>query len=95
MYCSSGSKFTTNDDNFDNQESEDYKMFLDNVKDQLDIHDYNSDMWNLTDYVQDVSSYIAGFVVRALKRCITCNKCKTLLEGDEDSRLQVGSSIKS
>nr|CAH7718890.1 unnamed protein product [Callosobruchus chinensis] len=46
--------------------------------------------WDLTDYSKDVVGYIAGFVVKQVKKVVTCSKCISLIESDESlSMLQV------
>lgn len=83
LYCSSTQSLTKNDDNEDLQQTSEYLQFEQAVANQVFDQDYLiSDAWNLTDYTKDVASYISGFVVKTLKKCVTCTKCQQLLEGD-------------
>lgn len=51
-----------------------------------DDHNYlSSKAWHLTLYACDIIAYIAGFVVRVLKRCVVCEKCLQLLESPQTS----------
>ena len=52
-------------------------------------HDY-ADVPNvmfISDYQEEVISYIAGYVVRAIGKKITCQRCLAALSGDNNSRL--------
>lgn len=54
------------------------------LSNSLNEHDYiPSSAWHLTSYLHDVVAYIAGFVVRCLKKCVTCENCLDLLESEE------------
>lgn len=59
------------------QESEEYKSIQKELFNKIEAHEYNisSTAWNLTDYVEDVVSYIAGIVVKSIIKCIMCGKC--------------------
>lgn len=39
-----------------------------------------SQAWHLTMYAEDVISYISGFVVKNLNKCITCDDCQKILK---------------
>ncbi|VEN53822.1 unnamed protein product, partial [Callosobruchus maculatus] len=39
--------------------------------------------WDLTDYSKDVVGYIAGFVVKQVKKVVTCSKCISLIQSDK------------
>lgn len=41
----------------------------------------------MSSFLNDVIIYIAGFVVKSLKKCITCSKCLALLESSETASL--------
>lgn len=77
LHVSSYKKITINDHKEDLEETEEYK----NLCAALNDHDYfGSSGWQLSSYIQDVLIYIAGFVVKSLKKCITCSKCLDMLE---------------
>ena len=74
-------KTLTHTDNNENLEHGD--DFLP-ISKEIEDHDYiGAPIWHLTSYVNDVVAYIAGFVVKCLKRCVTCGFCFGLLETDE------------
>lgn len=39
--------------------------------------------WKLSPYVCDIVSYIAGYVVGGLKKCVVCSECLAIIECDE------------
>lgn len=43
--------------------------------------DESSETWDLTLYTADVVAYTAGFVIKILRKCITCHQCILFLEG--------------
>lgn len=49
----------------------------------IDDHNYCSFAWDLTVYTEDVVAYIAGFVVKVIKKCVSY-KCLILLEGTDN-----------
>lgn len=82
LYCGSGG-ITLDDEGQDLEQSEEYKAFQDNIKKKIQEHNYiDSKLWDLTIYVKDIVSYVSGFVVRSLKKCVTCLKCLNLLESN-------------
>lgn len=83
LSCGSGPQLTINDNDDDLLESKTYLDFEAKIKENLELNDYSSAAWNLTMYTEDVVAYISGFVVRALKKCVTCAQCLALLETDE------------
>lgn len=49
-----------------------------------------STAWNLTTYQADIVSYISGFVVRSLKKMVSCPDCLVMLEANQsESQLQI------
>lgn len=85
LYCSS--KITKDDQGNDLLESVDYKALCEEI-DELDF--LQSSAWHLTPYCADVVAYIAGFVVKCLKRCVTCKFCLGVLEEEVPiSKLQM------
>lgn len=65
------------------EESEEYRAFEQEVKEQIENSLTTSKSWNLTIYTEDVVAYIAGFVVKGLKRTIGCLKCLNLLDAND------------
>lgn len=78
LYCSS--RITRNNMGEDLLESEEYKKICRDI-DDLDF--LQSSAWHLTSYCSDVVAYIAGFVVKSLKKCLTCETCLNVLETEE------------
>ena len=77
LYASS--KLTLNEEGNDLQNSEEFL----NLSKEIEDHDYiASSAWHLTCYITDVVAYIAGFVVKCLKKCVTCAFCLLLLQSD-------------
>lgn len=74
----------TSDDGLDLQQNQEFIMFQNKLKeDMLKFDFFSSSSWNLTDYSENVVSYIAGFVIKSLKKCVTCLNCRVILEGEE------------
>lgn len=71
LHCSS--RIICNaDDGTNLLDSEEYARNLDDFKE----HNYAiSNMWHLTTYVEDVVSYVAGFVLKGLHKVVTCTYC--------------------
>lgn len=80
---SCGNSPTVNEDGQQIEETSEYKLAQNRIIDQVDELYFNSNAWTLTTYIEDVVGYIAGFVVRSLRKCVTCVKCLKLLEGTE------------
>lgn len=81
LSCGSGQQLTTDDNGEDITLSKSYLDFETEVKKNIENFNYaSSASWHLTDYVEDIVSYISGFVVKSLKKCVTCFTCKLLLE---------------
>lgn len=75
LYCTSKS-ITRNDNNDDLEEAPEFLEF----DRQIEDHDYiGAPVWHLTTYITDIVTYIAGFVVRCLKKCVSCAFCRLLL----------------
>nr|CAH7767096.1 unnamed protein product [Callosobruchus chinensis] len=51
--------------------------------------------WDLTDYSKDVVGYIAGFVVRQVRKVVTYSKCISLIESDESLSILIQLSNQS
>lgn len=47
------------------------------------LNQENSNIWDLTEYTEEVIEYISGFVVKKLKIFVMCFKCIQLLEDEE------------
>lgn len=100
LTCGSGNNITINEDGQHLDETPEYIQKAREVMEEINPAFLNSKAWDLTDYVQDIVAYIAGYVVKTLKKCITCIKCLSLLEGEvSKSKLQIvkeyGSLIKA
>lgn len=80
---SCGSGLTANEDGQHLEDTLEHKLALEKIIEQIDLLYFNSNVWTLTTYIEDVVGYIAGFVVRSLKKCVTCVKCLHLLEGTQ------------
>ena len=77
LYIGSGSLTT----NFNGDMTESKECI--NISSEINDYDYlSSGIWHLTTYVTDVVSYIAGYVVKSLKKCITCKHCCDMLESN-------------
>lgn len=81
LTCGSGHQITKNPYGDNLLQSKEYLDIEKNIKDDMFSYKHSS-AWDLTFYVEDVVSYIAGFVVRSLKKCVTCIKCVQLLENE-------------
>lgn len=87
LTCGSNNNITNTDTGENLEESEEYLIFIQKVNNDIEESYVGSNAWDLTVYVEDVVAYIAGFVVRGLKKCINCPKCLYLLESDSSSSL--------
>nr|CAH7719660.1 unnamed protein product [Callosobruchus chinensis] len=90
LTCGSGHQVTVDDNGNDLRNAKHYLDFEEQLKNDIANYKfYSSEVWNLTEYVEDVVGYIiCGYVVKSLKKCITCNKCINILGGDSVRRLQ-------
>lgn len=72
------------------QESKEYFELEENIKADMNKYNYiSSSAWDLTLYVEDIVSHISGYVVKVLKKYITCAKCQELLQVENTfSKLQ-------
>lgn len=69
----------------------DSDQFTASLQFALDQNHFVSDIWHLTTYIEDVVSYIAGFVLKCLKRGLSCIECLKICSsdnGDNISKLQ-------
>lgn len=81
LTCGSGILLTRSHNGENLEESQEYKTILNDVHRDIEKSDFfMSPSWDLTLYVLDIVSYISGFVVKSLKKCISCLKCLNLLE---------------
>lgn len=64
------------------EETNEYASFLQNINEEIQNDFLGSDAWDLTLYSQDVVAYIAGYVVKSLKKCVSCSTCLFLLESN-------------
>lgn len=84
LHCSSIQGLTTIENGENLLNSEEYIK----ICEEIENHDYVSgSVWHLTDFIKDVVRYIAGFIVRALKKCLVCSKCVGMLENDNSLSL--------
>lgn len=75
---------TQNENGEDLQHNEECKSIETEIQKKIEVNGFlTSPAWDLTLYVQDIVSYIAGFVVKILKKCVNCQKCLQLLESVE------------
>lgn len=71
------SSITKNIDNEDLSQSTEYIK----LSKELEDHDFfSASAYHLTDYVQDIVIYIAGFVVHTVRAKLNCKKCCLILE---------------
>lgn len=71
LYCSSLVKTNFKENLLDGQQ-----FIIDNIND----HDYAAaPIWHLTSFVEDITAYIAGFVVKKVKNLISCHECFEML----------------
>ncbi|VEN47124.1 unnamed protein product [Callosobruchus maculatus] len=82
LSCGSGQKLTVDDEGTDMLSTTEYSDFLQKIKNDIAIYQSSSYAWGLTMFNEDVVAYISGFVVRSLKKYISCEKCKDLLESE-------------
>nr|CAH7715037.1 unnamed protein product [Callosobruchus chinensis] len=59
---------------------EETEEYINDSEETLAIVDFLLQLWQLTPYVCDIVAYIAGFVVKNLKKCIACDDCRLLIE---------------
>lgn len=71
-----------------NLNDQDYNLNDANICQQTD-HDYISTMWQLNNYVEDISVYIGGFVVQKLIKKINCSVCCSCLQSNNTSNLLI------
>ncbi|CAH1962161.1 unnamed protein product [Acanthoscelides obtectus] len=86
LHCSSSS--------FEIKISEDMTSSSNSIEDDDDFIQFKNFLrspWQLTLYLEDVVAYVAGFVVKRLKKSIKCQSCLDLLEtsGESISKLQI------
>ena len=77
LYCSSITKTKTGTNLAD---SEEFEKTLGEIN-KMDF--LTSSAWHLTSLTSDIVAYIAGFIIKGLKKCITCELCLSLLESDQ------------
>lgn len=88
LTCGSESKVARFPDRANLEEHNKYLSFLNDMKTEIDQCNFgSSSAWNLTPYVEDVVGYIAGFVIKCLKKFVSCKKCWMLMETDFSSSL--------
>nr|CAI5861021.1 unnamed protein product [Callosobruchus analis] len=80
LFCSSVS-ITKNDSGDDLENTSKSLKYENKIKEDMMKSAYlNTPSWDLTDYTKDVVGYISGFVVKQVKKVITCSKCLCLIE---------------
>lgn len=82
LTCSSGQKITHDDNGDDMQFSKEYLSLKKQIEQDMTQNLLADSAWNLTLFVEDVVGYISGFILKMLKKCITCQKCLEIMEGD-------------
>lgn len=65
------------------EDTEEYKSYIKTVEESIKDNYIISDAWNLTCYVEDIVSYISGFVIKGLKKIVNCSDCLINLESNE------------
>lgn len=101
LTCGSSQQLTIDDNGEDILQSKEYLSFERSVKDNIEKNDcLTSSAWDLTIYTEDIVAYIAGFVIKSINRCVTCLKCREVLETSEtisslQKRKQFGNLIKA
>lgn len=100
LSCGSGKHLTIDDNGEDVTQSKSYLDFEAEVKKNIGMFNCASSAWHLTEYVEDTVGYISGFVVKTLKKCVTCSTCKNLLECEHilsplQIRKQYGNLVKA
>ncbi|CAH1981929.1 unnamed protein product [Acanthoscelides obtectus] len=83
LSCGSGREITATDSGDDLTDSKQYLDFEQDVKNNISTYISSSSAWDLTDYSENVVGYISGFVVKTMKKCVTCTKCSSALESSE------------
>lgn len=82
LSCGSGQKLTQNENGHNLLQDPSSIVFEKNLINSIDKNQLSAGAWNLTLYTGDVVAYIAGFVVKILRNCVTCSKCLTFLESE-------------
>lgn len=62
------------------EDTNEYARFIQNINEEIKNNFIDSNAWDLTLYSQDVVGYIGGYVVKSLKKCVSCSTCLSLLE---------------
>nr|CAI5845171.1 unnamed protein product [Callosobruchus analis] len=82
LHCSSASPKSNCD-----TAKRDSEVELSSVSDEIHL---NRIIWHLTIYLEDVTAYVAGFIVKQLKKEVKCMSCLEILEtSDTISKLQI------
>ncbi|VEN63851.1 unnamed protein product, partial [Callosobruchus maculatus] len=82
LHCSSASPQSNCD-----SAKRDSEVEISSISDDINL---NRNIWHLTLYLEDVTAYIAGFIVKQLKKEVKCMHCLEVLEtSDTISKLQV------
>lgn len=100
LTCGSSNRVTITETGQSSEESEEYASFLNKINEEIKNEFLVSNAWDLTIYSQDIVAYIAGYVIRSLKKCVTCSTCLNLLESNITTSLllerkKYGNLIKS
>lgn len=86
LTCGSGQLLTKNDLGDDLLNTKNYFDIQNSISDDMCAYNHSSS-WDLTVYVEDVVSYISGFVVKSIKKFLNCTNCTKLLENDTVSSI--------
>nr|CAI5838141.1 unnamed protein product [Callosobruchus analis] len=82
LHCSSGLPKSNCD-----TAKRDSEVELSSISDEIHL---NRNIWHLTIYLEDVTAYVAGFIVKQLKKEVKCMSCLEILEtSDTISKLQI------
>lgn len=67
-------------------DSEEYRESLEST---IEISYLASDIWHLTTYVEDVVSYIAGYVLKSLKKGLSCIQCLKICSNENNESISM------
>lgn len=62
------------------QEAGESPLVLEEIQNEIESNYLGSNAWDLTIYSEDIVSYISGYVVKSMKKSVSCSKCLALLE---------------
>lgn len=65
------------------ESTEENELYTEYNKKVSDITTVVVNSWKLSPYICDIVSYIAGYIVKGLKKCVVCSDCLAIIECDE------------